>query len=183
MLIPLTTYRVLEYMDDFVSGVRESLNRAGIKSRIYCLNNIVNITMKCFDWNRRQYLASCAIDQISNIFKEYIDANRYVIGIGYLDGYEHGLNFVFGEADPKSSTAMVFTKRLDPLFYGLPSDYNLYVKRVIKEIIHELGHLLGLEHCSSRECVMSFSNSVLEVDAKSMFFCNTCSAKLKTLYI
>jgi len=55
----------------------------------------------------------------------------------------------------------------------------LFFERTFKELNHELGHTFGLLHCNSPRCVMNFSNSVLEVDQKSRFFCEKCQKKLK----
>jgi archaemetzincin len=58
-------------------------------------------------------------------------------------------------------------------------DERLLFERTFKELNHELGHTFGLLHCNSPHCVMNFSNSVLEVDQKSKFFCEKCQKKLK----
>jgi len=181
--VPLTTYRVLEYIDTWAVDVSDSLDKAGVKNEVLVWPRVESVSMKCFDWSRKQYLAPCILSQLHSIFQKFISKGRYVVALGYLDGYDYGLNFVFGEANPSLSIAVVFTKRLDPLTYGLSRDYNLYVERVSKEIVHELGHLLGLGHCSLRECVMSFSNSVPEVDMKTRFFCSKCVGRLKALNI
>ena len=54
------------------------------------------------------------------------------------------------------------------------SGKELLIKRTIKEIIHELGHCYGLSHCTNNNCVMSASNSILEVDNKDRDFCGHC---------
>lgn len=178
----LTTYRVVEYLSDLSSRVLDSFSSV---IEVFAWPDLISPDMHCFDWRRRQYFAPCIIKQLSSITRNYDDAVKgleseklYVVGVGYIDGYDKGLNFVFGEASPISRVAVVFTKRLDQSFYGLSHDYNLYVDRVSKEVVHELGHLLGLGHCSDRSCVMSFSNSVHEVDEKSRFFCTKCSSYL-----
>jgi len=86
------------------------------------------------------------------------------------DGYYPGFNFVFGLAQPDLKTAVVFTARLrGPRFE----------ERLAKEITHEAGHLYGLGHCSNPQCVMYFSNSLLDTDRKSVFFCERCRARLR----
>ncbi len=95
-----------------------------------------------------------------------------VLGVSPDDGYVPGLNFVFGIALPLAGSAVIFTYRLKT-----PSSEH-YLERVRKEVLHEVGHLLGLGHCRVRKCVMSFSNSVFEVDMKSERFCPACVASL-----
>ncbi len=90
-----------------------------------------------------------------------------------LDGYVPGLNFVFGLAIPALQCCAVFITRLKT------ANTKLFVDRCRKEILHEIGHVLGLEHCHVRGCVMNFSNSLLEVDEKSWKFCLYCAEKLR----
>ncbi len=98
-----------------------------------------------------------------------------VLGVSPDDGYVPGLNFVFGIALPLAGSAVIFTYRLRT------SSLERYLERVRKEVLHEVGHLLGLGHCRVRKCVMSFSNSVFEVDLKTDKFCAACAARLKRL--
>ncbi len=85
-----------------------------------------------------------------------------------LDLYEHGLNFVFGEARMNGRDAVVSIYRLR---HPAP---QVFRERILKEVNHELGHTFGLGHCPDPTCVMSFSNSIADVDRKSRHFCPTC---------
>lgn len=85
---------------------------------------------------------------------------------------EHGLfipilTFVFGEAVLGGQAAVVFTHRLRWERYGLPSYRKTLLERMEKEVLHELGYILGLVHCRDPFCLMHFSNSVEEVDLKA----------------
>ena len=46
-----------------------------------------------------------------------------------------------------------------------------------KEAIHEVGHVLGLNHCQEN-CVMNLSKSREEVGKKSSSLCSSCSTRL-----
>jgi len=179
--VPLTSYGVLEFVDNLSARVKEVLSVVGVSVDSIVWPDVIKPTMKCFNWDRVQYHAACVIDNLKSIFQLVgLLGKSYIVGIGYLDGFEYGLNFVFGEADPQSKVAVVFTKRLRPEFYGEPANYNVYFERLLKEVIHELGHLLGLQHCVNKKCVMRFSNSILEVDEKSSVFCDQCVNTLRT---
>lgn len=88
--------------------------------------------------------------------------------------------FVFGLARQGGHACLVSLVRTDPAFYGLPPDLDLRDRRVVAEILHELGHLARLDHCPNRGCLMSFAGTVEKVDARGTRFCDTCSAKLPT---
>jgi len=103
---------------------------------------------------------------------------KKVLGIIDEDLYVRGLNFIFGQAEPLGRCALISITRLRQEFYGLPKDEMISFNRIIKEAIHELGHTYGIKHCSNKDCVMFFSNSIIDTDKKSSFFCNMCREKL-----
>jgi len=99
-----------------------------------------------------------------------------ILGVTDLDLYIPILTFVFGEAQLHNTGALVSTHRLHPEFYGMPKNSGLLQERLLKEAIHELGHTLGLRHCTDYLCVMSSSNSVERIDLKQAEFCGACAA-------
>lgn len=88
------------------------------------------------------------------------------------------LTFVFGEAALDGSEAIVSYFRLANERYGLSADYDLLLDRLVKESVHELGHLFGLRHCRTDTCVMRSSTSVEEIDLKGRRFCYGCQRSL-----
>lgn len=91
-----------------------------------------------------------------------------------FDLYEEGLNFVFGEAELGGRNAVVSVYRLRH-----PNE-RITFERTFKEVNHELGHTFGLTHCTDARCVMSFSNSLADVDRKGRDFCYNCREKLES---
>jgi len=87
-----------------------------------------------------------------------------VLGVVSEDIYAEPMNFVFGLAELRGRAAVVSTFRLRH------PERRRFRERLLKEALHELGHTLGMRHCTS-PCVMSFSNSLAEVDEKSTEFC------------
>lgn len=180
LLFKYTDYGIDEYLEEIIGGVKEAFTTAGLEVEITVWPEVVKPPIKCFDWIRVQYSASCLTGHLRDFARlSGVSEDYYLAGIGYLDAYEPGLNFVFGLASLRDKACAVFTKRLKPGVTGGVVNKDLYVERVVKEVAHELGHLAGLRHCSNRECVMSFSNSVSEVDAKKRFFCEECSRLLR----
>ena len=118
---------------------------------------------------RGQYHSTPILDKVRK-FNGARDFDK-VLGICWVDLYVPGLNFVFGEASPAEGVAIISLVRLRQEYYGLPKDEELFLKRVIKEAVHELGHLYGLRHCRDHRCVMYFSNSLVDTDRKGSTFC------------
>ena len=104
-----------------------------------------------------------------------------VLGITDVDLFIPVLTFVFGEAQVGGSAAVVSTARLRLTYDDRPAPHDLVEGRLVKECLHELGHTFGLVHCPEVACVMSRSNSVLDVDQKRAALCRDCRQRLEDL--
>lgn len=110
------------------------------------------------------------------LLKALLEMDDAVLGATDIDAYVDGLNFVFGWAAGKR--AIISLCRLRPEFYGSSNDDGLFRLRALKEAMHELGHVFGLDHCKNRGCVMYFSNSILYSDLKDWRCCGLCEWKI-----
>ncbi len=124
---------------------------------------------------RGQYQGDALLAALRTL--HYPAAER-VVGLTEADCYTPGLNFIFGQARMGGREAFVALPRLRPSFYGLPEDTTLFRERVLKEIVHELGHTWGLPHCADTHCVMHFSNTLHDTDVKGADFCPRCRDRL-----
>jgi archaemetzincin len=97
-----------------------------------------------------------------------------VLGITEYDLFIPALTFVFGQAQLDGRVAIVSFARLRQRMYGLPEDEELLRLRLRKEVIHEVGHTLGLIHCRELTCAMHLSTSIMQVDMKEDRFCEVC---------
>ena len=88
------------------------------------------------------------------------------------------LSFVYGHAQLDGPVAVLSSARLRQEFFSLPPNWPLFLIRLRKETLHELGHTFGLTHCADRLCTMSLSTSIEQVDAKDAAFCDTCTVLL-----
>lgn len=124
---------------------------------------------------RRQYNANDMLQHIDNRFA--IDGTK-TIGLFNVDLYIPIFTYIFGQAylGGRSGIASIF--RLSNERYGMRADDALLLERAGKEIIHELGHMLGLIHCHDSDCVMHSGSYVEDIDQKSAGLCGECRRKL-----
>ena len=106
-------------------------------------------------------------------------ADAVTLGLTEKDLCLPMLSFVFGHAQLGGKVAVVSLARLRQEFYDLPADPALLRERAAKEALHEIGHALGLVHCTDSECAMSLSTGIEQVDAKLAAYCSTCDALLR----
>ncbi|MFP4175409.1 MAG: archaemetzincin family Zn-dependent metalloprotease [Halobacteriales archaeon] len=97
-----------------------------------------------------------------------------------VDIFYRQRNFVFGLAYLDGKGCVVSTNRLRMTADGgrVDDDEETFFDRVRKEVVHEVGHTLGLRHCDKDTCVMSFSPTVREVDQKYERPCRVCSREV-----
>lgn len=124
------------------------------------------------DRARGQYLSAALLRQMCADFSPS-DGSK-LVGITDVDLFAPVLTFVFGEAQLGGTCAILSTFRLRNKFYGIPESAAVLEERVVKEAVHEVGHLFGLIHCRTFDCVMRSSTYVEEIDLKSVNVCKEC---------
>lgn len=158
------------------SGVLEALQE-GLSRELgvdAVLGEELPLTDKAYSRHRRQCLAEAFLPRL----RESQEGRNPVLAVTDVDLYAPGLNFVFGLADPRSRSAIISITRLRPEFYGQSPEPELFRLRVLKEAVHELGHLLGLGHCRRHSCIMFFSSQLADTDRKGPGFCTECRSRL-----
>ncbi len=124
---------------------------------------------------RNQYDANKLLKEIDATFASDQDKT---LGIFDVDLFIPILTYIFGQAFLNGRSGIASLYRLRNERYGIKSDEKIFVDRIRKEIIHELGHSFGLIHCSNPTCVMRSSTYVEDIDQKNHQFCNTCKTEL-----
>jgi archaemetzincin len=176
-----------------VPGMRELMDAVHKEFGAHVIRDTINLGVtRALRAERNQYDAQILLTELSRfkpatektlfIFREdlFVENLNFVFPLEIPANFQTRQNswsFVFGLA--KGDTAIISTTRLDPRFYGdvedLGSAKTQFIERLIKESLHELGHTFGLPHCENKKCVMVFSNSIEEVDAKGSKFCDECA--------
>ena len=85
-----------------------------------------------------------------------------------------GWNYVFGMASLVDRVGVWSFARLADA--RTPREDLL--RRAASVALHEIGHMLGIWHCTIYECCMNGANSLRESDAVPLAFCPECDAKV-----
>jgi len=126
-----------------------------------------------------QYKAGDITNYLRNHFPEDAFCS---IAVSMTDLYpSETWNFVFGQASVADRVGVFSFARFDPAFYGNsrgPDYQNVLLKRSLKVVVHEIGHMFGISHCVWYNCLMRGSNHIQEADSKPMHFCPVCIRKV-----
>lgn len=150
----------------FAVALGESLRRDA------AVSGTLMVPKVALDDKRGQYRSRALMSELAS-WRSRQGVAGFVLGVTDRDIFIPGLNFIFGEADRGDDVALVSLARLGPR--GLRGDPTVEA-RLLKESVHELGHLLGLDHCRRRTCIMYYSNTIEDTDAKGPGFCGDCQA-------
>jgi len=107
--------------------------------------------------------------------------DELTVGLSGFDLSAAGLDYVFGYAAPERRAAVVSLARLMEGTSGRRGGRRLLVERSAKEVLHETGHLMGLEHCDHPQCVMHYSQVLQDTDIKGCGYCARCLKELSRL--
>jgi archaemetzincin len=127
----------------------------------------------------RQVLTSDILDYL---FRRIPEDSFGLLGVTMEDLYPGpGWDFVFGEASSRGRVGVCSFARYDPAFYGerRGAGYpDVLLRRCLKVMTHEIGHLFGMAHCVHFRCLMNGSNHLAESDARPLGPCPVCLRKL-----
>jgi archaemetzincin len=166
---------ILVLMSDISKHLLEVLER----ELIHTFNAKVEFRIK--RWNlkyaynnrRKKYSSARLLWRLRELDRKRGDK---IMGIVDADIYSPGWEFIFGEAEINSGTAIVSLFLLKQEKNGQADNDNLFEKRVVKEAVHELAHLYRHGHCLNNKCVMYLSQSLADIDRKKKSICAICQS-------
>jgi archaemetzincin len=173
--MPNITLISFGYFDrDFLEKITEA-----VKNEFYFTVNLKEAHIdlsEYYDPTRRQYNGNALLKMVDSISSP--DSFK-TLGIFNVDLFIPILTFIFGQAYLNGRSGIASHYRLSNERYGMTKDKQLLLERFEKEVIHELGHTLGLIHCHNATCVMRSSTYVEDVDQKSKHLCHKCRTDLE----
>lgn len=157
--------RLLQHVSESIEGVY------GLNTEVRPLLNDIGFA---FDHNRKQYHSTVILDRLSVLASAPSDK---IVALTDKDLFIPILTHVYGEAQLGGIACMVSSFRLREELP--PADREeLFLDRVSKEVLHELGHTYHLLHCKDKTCIMHYCRSIRDVDQKKMGLCRYCSVLL-----
>ena len=163
------------YEQDFLENIAKAV-RPELGFAVNIRDGHVDLS-EFYDPARRQYNGNSLLKMVDSI--SFPDSLK-TLGLFNVDLYIPILTYIFGQAFLNGQTGIASIYRLANERYGMPQNDQLLLDRAKKEVIHELGHTLGLIHCENPVCVMRSSTYLEDVDQKKLHLCHNCRTKLES---
>jgi archaemetzincin len=157
----------------YIAGLKTGLETA-FKRNVE-INNQINNLKYAYDRARNQYTSPRLLSRLRRMRKAPADKVMAVVDV---DLYSPGYDFIYGEADVKAGLATLSIYRLRETTANGRPDSHLLMERIIREAVHEVGHLYGLVHCKNPKCVMRTCTCAAEVDEAGNGLCADCQGTL-----
>ena len=128
-----------------------------------------------YDLTRDQYHSTVILEKLASTLPSQAIK---VIAITNEDLFIPILTHVYGEAQIAGKACIVSTFRLQEGI-SLANIAKEFENRIVKEVLHELGHTFNLRHCNDKACIMHYCRSIKDVDRKSDQLCRYCKILLE----
>ena len=127
-----------------------------------------------FESSRDQYCSTPLLEKLADLSPP---GAIKIIAICSVDLFIPILTYVYGEAQLGGKACIISTHRLNEGLGTVPSE--IFIQRVVKEAIHELGHTFNLRHCKDHACCMHYCRTIKDVDRKTHQLCRYCKVLLE----
>ena len=130
---------------------------------------------------RQRYRADSLLHYLETIKPNIMN---YLIGLTDRDisctSGEHEDWGIFGYGTMPGPTCIVSGFRLTK---NCTVNSEFFKQRIFKVVLHELGHNFGLDHCSTKGCLMKDAEGTIKtVDNERIWICDYCQIKLRKLF-
>jgi archaemetzincin len=126
-----------------------------------------------FNKDRDQYHSAAIIRRLTTMLEP---PATHLLGVVDVDLFEPDSEFVFGEADRQSKTAIISVARLRE-----GSEPPRLSRRLQIEALSHVGHLVGMSYCDDPRCFMFLARTLNEADRKNLALCTSCRNELAKL--
>ena len=144
----------------------------GFQAEIKSLLQDINFA---YDLKRDQYHSTVILEKLANTSPSQ---TFKVAAITNKDLFIPILTHVYGEAQLAGKACIVSIYRLQEGL-SIAAIEKEFENRVLKEVLHELGHTFNLRHCNDKSCIMHYCRSIKDVDRKSDQLCRYCKILLE----
>jgi archaemetzincin len=128
----------------------------------------------------RQYEAPALLEQIAPRRPDDAHGLVALVNVDLFAWNEQ--EFAFGFTLEHRRLGVVGFSRYDPSFWGgeRPDDLaGAVLRRSLRVLVHELGHVFGLAHCQHFRCTMNGVAHLAELDKLPLHLCPVCLRKLQ----
>lgn len=161
------------FEDDFLMEIADAVNHE-FHIPVNLKEGYMDVS-EFYDPSRRQYDGNKLLKTVDI---RYSGSSLRTMGLFTVDIFIPILTYIFGQAFLNGHTGIASVYRLSNESYGMEADETLKRERLKKEVIHELGHTVGLIHCHVPWCVMRSGTYVEDIDQKRSGFCPDCRSKM-----
>jgi archaemetzincin len=151
---------------------REIHRTFDFKTEIKSLLQDVNFA---YDLTRDQYHSTAILEKLASTSPP---SATKIVAITHVDLFIPILTHVYGEAQLAGKACIVSTFRLQEGL-SIATIEKEFENRIVKEVLHELGHTFNLRHCNDKSCSMHYCRSIRDVDRKSDQLCRYCKILLE----
>jgi len=144
----------------------------GFQAEIKSLLQNVNFA---YELTRDQYHSTAILEKLASTPPSQAIK---VVAITNVDLFIPILTHVYGEAQLAGKACIVSTFRLQEGL-SITTMEKEFENRIVKEVLHELGHTFNLRHCKDNACIMHYCRNIKDVDRKSDQFCRYCKILLE----
>ena len=87
--------------------------------------------------------------------------------------------YLLGYAETGGQIMSIYLRHVGEDPDWITYEYDKYKFRMLKLVLHEFGHTLGLRHCNSEFCIMRPTRSAKDYDSRGYVPCKFCNVILR----